>query len=265
MVHRKLAALAAVTTILMLVPTAAFAQDATPVSSLTALSGTILVLTFLLGVLSNSTTTGQFLGQRDIPKATIPYLTFGAAFIAGALPVLKTASAFSATVDFNAVMTGFFNILTAAGGAAAHAHLMSHQGPGGGDDVAAKKMAAARKAATVPPPAMQRLAFLAVLLVALVFGCTAAQVKANDAVAIDLTNSICSVAADTPVGQPFTDIICTIAESTEQGIGLLADGTPSATALASAAPTIKTVRIRVATSQAAAFLAQHQAPAAAGH
>ncbi len=91
--------------------------------------------------------------------------------------------------------------------------------------------------------------------------CTKAQTAADDAIAIDLTNAICTTAADTPLGQPFTDVICSVASSIEQGIGVLtnADGGVPASIFGSAAPTVKTVRLRIPSGQVDNFLKMHTA------
>jgi hypothetical protein len=97
-------------------------------------------------------------------------------------------------------------------------------------------------------------------MVCMIVGCTAAQVHADDAIAIDLTAAVCAAAADSPIGQPYTDVVCSIAGPVEQGIGTLTSGQPTADAF-SATGSVKTVRLRIPTATAAKFLADHS-PAA---
>jgi hypothetical protein len=105
---------------------------------------------------------------------------------------------------------------------------------------------------------MNRSIFVGIGAFIAAVACTTAQVNSADTVALDLTNAICAVAADSPVGQPFTDIICTVATAVEQGIGGLTSSDAGVSAFAQA-PTLKTARIRLVNADVPAFLASHKA------
>jgi hypothetical protein len=89
--------------------------------------------------------------------------------------------------------------------------------------------------------------------------CTKAQAASDLSVAVDLTDAACTVAADSPIGQPFTDIVCVIATGVEQGIALLSASDAGAASF-NTAPTYRTVRIRLPSSEVPQFLAAHAKP-----
>jgi hypothetical protein len=103
----------------------AFAQGPTPgpVSVLTPVTGTVLVLNFVIGFFGNSLATGKILGQWNLNPSLIPIFTLGGSFLMGALGVLTQATAFTGTVIFNMVIMGGFSVLTATGGMKAHSHM----------------------------------------------------------------------------------------------------------------------------------------------
>jgi hypothetical protein len=95
--------------------------------------------------------------------------------------------------------------------------------------------------------------------------------QAAIAQAIDLTNAICSLAPDSPVGQPYVDLICSVTQSSEQLVSVII-GTTSGDAGAPTATTasvpVTQIRIRLPAASAQSFLAAHMGgPAAtdAGH
>jgi hypothetical protein len=96
-----------------------------------------------------------------------------------------------------------------------------------------------------------------------------AQAQVDTTTAIDLTNAICAVAADSPVGQPFVDVVCTLAEGGEQLVSVVigavtaveGDG-GTTTAMTTTASTIARVPVRqirfsIPTATSAKFLATH--------
>jgi hypothetical protein len=109
------------------------------------------------------------------------------------------------------------------------------------------------------------------LSLALTFtGCTpaqVAQVQTDTSQAIDLTNAVCALAPDSPIGQPLVSIICTLAEGAEQLVSVVigAVGTiegPGGTASLSSATAIarvpvKQIEFKIPAPAAAKFLAAH--------
>jgi hypothetical protein len=101
-------------------------------------------------------------------------------------------------------------------------------------------------------------------------GCTPAQVaqaQTDTSQAIDLTNAVCALAPDSPIGQPLVSIICTLAEGTEQLVSVVigAVGTiegPGGTASLNSATAIarvpvKQIEFKIPAPTAAKFLAAH--------
>ena len=88
--------------------------------------------------------------------------------------------------------------------------------------------------------------------------CTPQQAQSADSVAIDLTDALCAIAENQPLGQPWVDIVCTVASPIEQGIAtLVSDG--GALASGSGPNAIRTVTLRLPSAEAAQFLASHKA------
>jgi hypothetical protein len=110
------------------------------------------------------------------------------------------------------------------------------------------------------------LALTSLIAVAGVDGCTAQQAKSADAVAIDLTNAVCSIGEQQPIGQPFVDVVCVIAQGTEQGISIAtsaAAASDGGAALASTAiASTKIVHLHLTKEQAATILGLHPVTAA---
>ena len=90
---------------------------------------------------------------------------------------------------------------------------------------------------------------------------TPAQVQSATNTAIDLTNAICALAPDSPVGQPYVEVLCTIAQGVEQTISVVLGevsvdgGTTSATM----SVPVEQIRLRLPAPSAASFLAAHKA------
>jgi hypothetical protein len=113
------------------------------------------------------------------------------------------------------------------------------------------------------------LALTSLVAVAGVDACSAPAAKSADAVAIDLTNAVCSVGEQQPIGQPWVDVVCVIAQGAEQGISI---ATSSAAASSDAgAPLASTsiastrvIHLHLTKDQAATILGLHPvaAPAA---
>jgi hypothetical protein len=210
--------------------------------TLTAASAVVLVLSLLAGFLTNAIQSGSLLGMKTVPTSWLPGLTIASTLLGGIVTYLSGHPSLDGATLFYAVAQGLTALLaSAAPGLALHAH------------------------ATLPAARYAKKIAVVAAAAALCVGCTQAQAQSADSVAVDLTGALCSVAADSPAGQPYTDVVCSIAAGVEQGIGVLVAGKTTATSLA-ASPSIKEVRLRVATAQAAPFLAAHAAPpAASGH
>lgn len=105
----------------------------------------------------------------------------------------------------------------------------------------------------------------AVLVFALAVGASTVEAchetpQAAIAQAIDLTDAVCSVAPDSPVGQPWVDVICQVAEGGESIVSVIINALDSdggSTSTAAIVP-METIRLRMPTEQAPAFLAQHK-------
>jgi hypothetical protein len=76
---------------------------------------------------------------------------------------------------------------------------------------------------------------------------------------IPLTNAVCSVAPDSPVGQPYIDVICSLAQGAEQVVATIAQAIAAggADAATTTAP-IMSVRLRIPQASAPGFLAAHK-------
>jgi hypothetical protein len=116
------------------------------------------------------------------------------------------------------------------------------------------------------------LGIVAMTLAVFCTGCTPAanaQAQTDTGVAIDLTNAICAVAADSPVGQPYVDLVCSLTEAGEQIVSVVigdvgslqGDGgaTPAASQSTIARVLVKQIRFSIPTASSAKFLAAHQA------
>lgn len=91
---------------------------------------------------------------------------------------------------------------------------------------------------------------------------TAAKVQAVDNTAIDVTGLPCSLAPDSPIGQPWVTIVCWGIETLEQGVTLV-DNAVEGDAGSLAVTTVVAKRPRVVEFQypsagAPAFLARHK-------
>jgi hypothetical protein len=77
---------------------------------------------------------------------------------------------------------------------------------------------------------------------------------------IDLTNAVCSLAPDSPVGEPYVEVVCAIAQGVEQVVSV-AVGTLSSDASTTATMSVpvEQIRIRLPAPNAPAFLAAHKA------
>jgi hypothetical protein len=228
----------------------AFAQT-TPTTGLTPPNVTpavavVLILSLVLGYL-NALVQGGDIEGIVAPKAWLPDLTIVATLLGGFVAYLKSQSplVINGSTLLYAVVSAFAALLLgAAPGAARKVH----------KDLPAARLAAKRlavkTAATVTPT------MLFVVFGITICSCTKAQAASDDAVAVDLTNAVCSVAADSPVGQPWTDVICIAAGAVEQGVALLT--APDAGAASTTAPAVasfKSVRLRLPTAQAMALVA----------
>lgn len=77
---------------------------------------------------------------------------------------------------------------------------------------------------------------------------------------IPLTNAVCAVAPDSPVGQPFVDVICSIAQGTEQIVATIAQAIAAGGAeTATTTAPVLSVRLRIPAESAPGFLAAHKA------
>jgi hypothetical protein len=81
---------------------------------------------------------------------------------------------------------------------------------------------------------------------------------------IDLTNAVCAVATDSPVGAPYVDVVCSIAQAGEQlvnvivgAIGEVADAGGGAAPVTMSVP-VEQIRIRLPQASAAEFIAAHK-------
>lgn len=75
---------------------------------------------------------------------------------------------------------------------------------------------------------------------------------------IPLTNAVCSVAPDSPVGQPFIDVICSFAQGAEQIVATIAQAIAAGGAATTTTAPVMSVRLRIPASSAPAFLASHK-------
>jgi hypothetical protein len=108
-------------------------------------------------------------------------------------------------------------------------------------------------------------ALSALALVFFLPGCSASATKTDVATSIDLTNAICSVAPDSPVGQPYVELVCAIAQGVEQTVSIVVnavDGSDAGATTATMSVPVETIRIRIPAPQAAAFLKAHASYAA---
>ncbi|HLW46062.1 MAG TPA: hypothetical protein VKR78_07575 [Acidimicrobiales bacterium] len=96
------------------------------------------------------------------------------------------------------------------------------------------------------PTLPTRLLLLVGCILALPFACTAPQAQAANAIAVDLTNAICSP-ADPLDTSPVVDVVCALATTTEGIVGGLQ---------------AKSVTLQVAREGLPAFLAAHGVEAA---
>jgi hypothetical protein len=135
-----------------LMPLAAFAQAPAPTPSPTPTvnmaTAVTLVLSALLGLITQMIQTGTFLGQWVTPKSWLPTLTVLATFFGGVVSYLtqQTPLVVDGTTVFYAVMTGITTLFAGAVPAiAVHAHVVI---PG---QVQAQRAANAASAAATPP------------------------------------------------------------------------------------------------------------------
>ena len=102
--------------------------------------------------------------------------------------------------------------------------------------------------------------------------CTPAQVaqaNTDTTQAIDLTDAVCSLAPDSPVGQPYVDVICVLAEGGEQLVSVVVGaigavegdgGTANMTSTSTLMRVpVKQIRFSIAVSSADKFLTAHRA------
>jgi hypothetical protein len=117
------------------------------------------------------------------------------------------------------------------------------------------------------------LSVIGILLVGAMFSCTpaqTAQAQTDTTQAIDLTDAVCAVAPDSPLGQPYVDLICSLGEAGEQlvsiVIGAIAtvegdSGSASMGAITTGSTMIrvpvKQIRFTIPAASSAKFLAAH--------
>lgn len=86
-----------------------------------------MLLSLVLGILTQVIQTGSFLGQWVAPKASLPSITIVATFLAGVTAYFAglPAVTMTGTTIFYAVMAGVANLLTGSvPGLAVHAHVV---------------------------------------------------------------------------------------------------------------------------------------------
>lgn len=108
---------------------------------------------------------------------------------------------------------------------------------------------------------MRRSSFAAIVLTSIVGvvavdACTTQQAHSADAVAINLTNAVCSLGEAQPVGQPWVDVVCIIAQNTEQGIAIATATSPIDGGAATSTPiaSARTVHLHLTKDQATTIL-----------
>lgn len=100
------------------------------------------------------------------------------------------------------------------------------------------------------------VAFSGVIAAYATEGCkNAASVLSADNVAIDLTDTICAPLENQTAGQPYVDFLCVLAEGAESIIASI-ETTPDAGL--TAAPSVKSVKVRVPAAEAAGFMLAHR-------
>lgn len=103
-------------------------------------------------------------------------------------------------------------------------------------------------------------------------GCSPAagqQVVSDVTKAIPLTNTVCALAPDSPVGQPWVEVLCAIAQGGEQLVATIGtlleyDGGPLGSMQTTMTIPVVSVRLRIPSSSAPGFLAAHRGAAALG-
>jgi hypothetical protein len=126
---RRRLALLSVFLLVLLIPLVAFAQSVPlpgPIPVLTPAVAVVTLIALVVGFLGQAINSGSVLGIATVPKAWIPLLTLVGSFLSAAVTSLQQAPNMTGTAEFNAVVAGFVGMLTAAGGAAIHVHLVSH-------------------------------------------------------------------------------------------------------------------------------------------
>ena len=102
------------------------------------------------------------------------------------------------------------------------------------------------------------------MLCLLLAGCSAtpSQVQTGVNTTIDLTNAVCALAPDSPVGQPYVDVICAVAQGVEQVVSVIVgavDPVSDAGTTATMSVPVEQIRIRLPAPTAARFLDLHKA------
>ena len=108
---------------------------------------------------------------------------------------------------------------------------------------------------------------LALCLPLLACGCSAtpSQVQNGVNTTIDLTNAVCALAPDSPVGQPDVDIICAVTQGIEQVVSVIVgavEGDAGTPTTATMSVPVEQIRIRLPATSAKAFLDAHKAKGA---
>ena len=106
-----------------------------------------------------------------------------------------------------------------------------------------------------------------ILSLGALLSCTPAQVaqaQTDTTQAIDLTNAVCTLAPDSPVGQQYVDVVCSLAQAGEQlvnvviGVAQTLEGSGATTSSSAIARVpVEQIRFSIPTPSAAKFLAAH--------
>ena len=111
------------------------------------------------------------------------------------------------------------------------------------------------------------LGLLGIFSLGVFLACTPAQVaqaQTDTTQAIDLTNAVCTLAPDSPVGQQYVDVVCSLAQAGEQlvnvviGVAQTLEGSGATTSSSAIARVpVEQIRFSIPTPSAAKFLAAH--------
>ena len=117
-------------TVGVMLPTAAYAQTAAPMPTLSMPLAVTTILSLLLGVLTQIVQTGKLFGQWVAPTTWLPELTMAATFLGGMVGYFSGLSpiVLDGTTIFYAIAAGIMSLLAgAAPGLAVHAHVVVPQ------------------------------------------------------------------------------------------------------------------------------------------